>query len=94
MLVKSTGMEMEQRYKIESPLRELLFDGFFLNGEFFDCHHNMTPVGWLEENTFILNAVDGNGMPKYLNGVAGEIHNLVLTLANGTSLMIRHVGSG
>lgn len=94
MLVKSTGMEMDQRYKIESPCSERLFKGFFLNGQFFDGDHHRGPVGWLEENTFIFNAVDGSGVHKYPNRVAGEIHDLVLTLANGTSLRIRHVGSG
>jgi hypothetical protein len=94
MLDESTGMQLGKRYRIESPLGDLLIDGFFLDGTFFDSDHHRAPLGWLEANNFIFNAVDGNGTPIYPNRIAGEIHNLVLTLADGKTLGIRHVGNG
>ena len=94
MLNESTGMTLGRLYRIESPLGDLLIDGFFLDGKFFDSDHHHSPVGWLEANTFIFNAVDEKGAPKYPNRVAGEIHNLLLTLADGTTLGIRDVGNG
>lgn len=94
MLDESTGMQAGQRYRIESPLDDLFIDGFFLDGKFFDSDHHKTPIGWLEANTFIFNTVNGNGTPKYPNRVAGEIHNLVLTLSDGKTLGVRTVGNG
>lgn len=94
MLDESTGMQVGQRYRIESPLGNLLINGFFLDGEFFESERHKTPIGWLEENTFIVNAIDGNGTPQYPNRVVGEIYNLILTLRDGKTLGVRVVGNG
>lgn len=94
MLNPSTGMCRGRCYRIESPISGLLIDGFFLDGKFFASDLHESPAGWLEGNAFVFNAAAEAGQAERSHCIAGEIHNLVLTLANGMTLGIREVGNG
>lgn len=94
MLEESTGMKPGKRYCLESPAHGGFFDGYFIDGQYFDAAHHGSPVGWLEGNNFIYNVVDGSGVARFPNGLAGVIKNLVLTLIDGTTIQAREVRNG
>ncbi|MCY1397173.1 hypothetical protein D3C76_546020 [compost metagenome] len=95
MLDESTGMKLGRRYRIESAQGYAIFEGgYFEDGVFFDSVEAPVAVGRLEGKKFVCNVVDGKGVRTFPGGIVGEIHNLILTMLDGTTLATRDLGNG
>lgn len=88
MIDPATGMKPGERYTVENLERVHPFTGFFLDGKYYLGPELLTAVGWLEGRRFIYDNLDATGEPVFANRFAGEIKDLVLTLADGTSLAV------
>lgn len=88
MIDPATGMKPGERYTVENLERVHSFTGFFLDGKYYLGPELLTAVGWLEGRRFIYDNLDATGEPVFANRFAGEIKDLVLTLADGTSLAV------
>lgn len=91
MIDTTTGMRTGERYRVENIERAHQFPGFFLDGKYFLGPELLTAVGWLEGTRFIYDNLDAAGEPVFPERIAGEIHDLTLTLVDGTTLQLRHV---
>jgi len=88
MIDPATGMKPGERYTVENLERVHPFTGFFLDGKYYLGPELLTAVGWLEGQRFIYDNLDATGEPVFANRFAGEIKDLVLTLADGTALAV------
>ncbi|MBI6952006.1 short chain dehydrogenase [Pseudomonas sp. CCOS 191] len=88
MIDPATGMKPGERYAVDNLERVHPFTGFFLDGKYYLGPELLTAVGWLEGRRFIYDNLDATGEPVFANRIAGEIKDLVLTLADGTPLAV------
>lgn len=91
MIDSATGMKPGERYAVESLERAHQFQGFFLDGKYYLEPELLTAVGWLEGQQFLYDALDPAGNPVFPDGVAGVIEDLVLQMADGTTLPLTKI---
>lgn len=91
MIDSATGMKPGERYAVESLERAHQFQGFFLDGKYYLEPELLTAVGWLEGQQFLYDALDPAGNPVFPDGVAGVIENLMLQMADGTTLPLTKI---
>lgn len=83
-----SGMKPGERYKIEHPVDGPHFPGFFLDEKYYLSPDLLTAVGWLEDQQFLYDALDGNGEPLFPERRVGFIEDLMLTLHDGSQLRL------
>ena len=88
MIDPATGMKPGERYAVESLEPMHHFPGFFLDGKYYLGPELLTAVGWLEGKQFVYDELDSAGEPVFPERIAGTIHDLTLTLADGAVLAL------
>lgn len=88
MINAATGMRAGERYTVECQDNAHQFPGFFLDGKYYLSPELLTAVGWLEGQQFIYDQLDATGAPVFVNGIAGTIEGLTLTLVEGAALKL------
>lgn len=83
-----SGMKPGERYNIEHQVDGPHFPGFFLDEKYYLSPDLLTAVGWLEDQQFLYDALDGNGEPLFPERRVGFIEDLMLTLHDGSQLRI------